>query len=76
MTVNLSDLSCSALIFLTSSLEAMSLSKVLVACQGHVVQVVAAVIEFYWEFEFSVLALCYHNHECFKCNGVLIISKA
>ena len=37
MTVNLSDISCSILIFLTNSLKAMSLSKVLVALQGHVV---------------------------------------
>ena len=35
----------------------MSLSKVLVVLQGHVVQVVAAVVEFGYEFEFSNFAL-------------------
>ena len=44
------------LIFLTNFLEAMSLSKVLVALQGHVIQVVAAVMEFRFELEFSSLA--------------------
>ena len=36
-TVNLSDFSCSALIFMTNSLEAVSLPKVLVTLQGCVV---------------------------------------
>ena len=57
MTVNLSDFLHSTLIFLTNSLEAMSLSEVLVALQGHVVQVFAAVVEFGFEFEFSSFAL-------------------
>ena len=35
----------------------MSLSKVLVALWGHVMQVVAAVVEFGFEFEFSSFAL-------------------
>ena len=35
----------------------MSLSKVLVALQGHVVQVFAAVVEFRFQFEFSSFAL-------------------
>ena len=56
-TVNLSDFSHSALIFMINSLEAVSLSKVLGAFQGHVVQVVAAVVEFIFEFEFSNFAL-------------------
>ena len=37
VTINLSDFLHSTLIFLTNSLEAMSLSKVLVALQGLVV---------------------------------------
>ena len=36
-TVNLSDFSCSMLILLTSSLEAMSLLGILIVLQGHVV---------------------------------------
>ena len=57
VTVNLSDFSRSTLIFLTNSLEAMSLYKVLVALWGHVVSVVAAVVKFEFEFEFSSFAL-------------------
>ena len=56
-TVNLSDFSHSALIFLTNSLEALPLSKVLVAFGGHVVQVFVAVVEFRFEFKFSSFAL-------------------
>ena len=56
-TVNLSDFSSSALILLNSSLEAMSLLGILIVLQGHVVQVVAAVVQFRFEFGFSGLAL-------------------
>ena len=56
-TVNLSDFSCSALILLTNSLEAMSLLGILIALWGHVVQVVAAVVGFGFEFGFSGFAL-------------------
>ena len=56
-TVNLSDFSCSTLILLTSSLEAMSLLGILIVLQGHVVQVVAAVVEFEFELGFSCLTL-------------------
>ena len=56
-TVNLSDFTHSALIFLTNSLEAMSLSKVLVVLRGCVVRVFASVEEFGFEFEFSNFAL-------------------
>ena len=57
MTVNLSDFLHSALIFLTNSLEAVSFSKVLVALQGHVLRLFAAVVEFIFELEFSSFAL-------------------
>ena len=64
MTVNLSDISHSALIFLTNSQEALSLSKVLAALRGHVMHAVAADVEFGFEFEFSSFALggllCFH----------------
>ena len=56
-TVNLSDLFLSIFIFLTNSLEVMSLSKILVACLGCVVRVFAAVATFNWEFYFSNLRL-------------------
>ena len=49
-TVNLSDISGSALILLTSSLEATSLLGILIVSWGHVVQVVAAVVYFVFEF--------------------------
>ena len=42
---------------MTNSLEAVSLSKVLVALWGHVVRVVAAVVEFRCALEFSNFAL-------------------
>ena len=57
LRLNLSDFSHSALIFLTNSLEAISLSKVLVALQGCVVRVFAAVVEFRFEFEFPTFTL-------------------
>ena len=57
MTVNLSVFSHSTLILLTSSLETTSLSNVLVVFQGHVVQAVAAVVEFCCEFEFCAFGL-------------------
>ena len=52
MTVNLSALLYSALILLTYSLEEMSLSKILVACQGHVVWWFVAVVGFFWGWKF------------------------
>ena len=55
------------LIFLTNTLEVMSLSKVLVALLGHVVQVVAAVMEFRFKFEFSSLALGGLPHFLLTC---------
>ena len=45
----------------------MSLSKVLVALQGHVVQVFAAVVEFRFEFEFSSFALSGLPHFLLTC---------
>ena len=52
-TVNLSDFSHSMLILLTNSLEAMSLLGILIVLWGCAVQVVAAVMHFKFEFEFS-----------------------
>ena len=49
-TVNLSDLSLSIFIFLSNSLEVMSLSRFLVACLGHVVPMFAAVVDLNLEF--------------------------
>ena len=56
-TVNLSDFSHSAFILLTNSLESMSLLGILIVLQGCVVQVVAAVVGFGFEFGFSSFAL-------------------
>ena len=56
-TVNLSDFLCSALILYPSSLEAMSLLGILIVLWGHVVQVVAAVVQFGFEFGFFGFAL-------------------
>ena len=66
-TVNLSDFSCSALILLTSSLEAMSLLGILVVLWGHVVQVVAAVVSFRFGFRFSGFALGGLPHFLLTC---------
>ena len=55
-TVNLSDFSCSALILLTSSLEAMSLLGILIVLWGCVVQVVAAVVYFRFGLRFAVVS--------------------
>ena len=66
-TVNLSDFSCSTLILLTYSLEAMSLLGILIVLQGHVVQVVAAVVHFKFEFEFSNFAFCGLLHFLLTC---------
>ena len=46
-----------ALIFLTSFLDVMSFSRVLMALQGHMVQVIAAIMEFMFELEFSNFTL-------------------
>ena len=56
-TVNLSDLSLSIFIFLTNSLEVMSLSKFLVACLGHVVHMFVAVVALNLEFCLSDFGL-------------------
>ena len=55
--VNLSDFSHFALILLTNSLEAMSLLGILIVLWGHAVQVIAAVVHFELEFEFSSFGL-------------------
>ena len=55
MTVNLSDFLHSTLIFLTNFLETMSL--LLIALWGHVVQVFAAVVGFRFESGFSDFTL-------------------
>ena len=56
-TVNLSDFLCSTLILLTNSLEAMSLLGILIVLWGCAVRVVAAVVHFKFEFEFSNFVL-------------------
>ena len=56
-TVNLSDFLRSAFILLTNSLEAMSLLGILIVLRGCAVLVVAAVVHFKFEFEFSNFGL-------------------
>ena len=66
-TVNLSDFSHSALILLTSSLEAVSLLGILIVLWGCVVRVVAAVVSFRFGFRFSGFALGGLPHFLLTC---------
>ena len=66
-TVNLSDFLHSVLILLTDSLEAMSLLGILIVLQGHAVQVVAVVVLYKLEFEFSSLGLGGPLHFLLTC---------